>query len=152
MKLEASTLIAARPGEVFDFFAGMAGNYTHWHRDHVAFRWLGPEPHLAVGSQFHFEEGIGGKRMAKTMRFAAIVPDRLIVFEPTWWLLRFFLPWIRFEIEPTDPGVRVTQQLRLRIGPLAAWLNRRELDAVRAHMTEEGENMKRLIGGPVPGG
>jgi hypothetical protein len=37
----------------------------------------------------------------------------------------------------------VTQDIHLRIGPLAAWLNK--LDAVRRHMREEGENLKRLL-------
>jgi len=33
----------------------------------------------------------------------------------------------------------------VRTGPIGAWLNRREFDAVRQHMHEEGENLKRIV-------
>jgi hypothetical protein len=56
-----------------------------------------------------------------------------------------FLPRILFRVEPAGSGFAVTQEIHLRIGPLAAWLNRRELEAVRRHMSEEGENLKRLL-------
>jgi hypothetical protein len=42
-------------------------------------------------------------------------------------------------------ALTVTQNVQLRIGPLAAWLNRRELEAVRHHMREEGDNLKRFL-------
>ena len=36
-------------------------------------------------------------------------------------------------------------EIFLRVGPLAAWLNKRELDAVREHMRVEGINLKRFV-------
>jgi len=42
-------------------------------------------------------------------------------------------------------GYQVVQEVHVRTGPLGSWLNRRELDAVRKHMKEEGENLKRLL-------
>lgn len=36
-------------------------------------------------------------------------------------------------------------EIQLRIGPLAAKLNKKELDAVRQHMKVEGENIKRML-------
>jgi hypothetical protein len=52
-------------------------------------------------------------------------------------------PPISFRTDPPGDGCVVTQAIRVRTGPIGAWLNRREFDAVRAHMREEGENLKR---------
>jgi hypothetical protein len=48
----------------------------------------------------------------------------------------------------TPPGSRPALARKgpaLRAGPVGAWLNRREFDAVRRHMREEGQNVKRLL-------
>lgn len=136
--------IRADAQSVFDFFAGMESNYLRWHPDHVSFHWL-DRPELKPGVRFYFEERIGGKLLKKSVVFTAIDPGSRIEFAPTSRLFRFFLPRITFLISDAGGGVVVTQEIVLRIGPLAAWLNRRELDAVRTHMREEGENLKRLL-------
>ena len=35
-------------------------------------------------------------------------------------------------------------EIHVRMGPLAAWLNRRDTAAVRQYMREEGANLKRI--------
>jgi hypothetical protein len=42
-------------------------------------------------------------------------------------------------------GIRFIAELHIRTGPVGAWLNRREFNAVRQHMREEGENLKRIL-------
>jgi hypothetical protein len=79
------------------------------------------------------------------MMFIEVIERRLIAFAPASALFRLFLPRMSFRIEPSARGFTVTQEIVLRIGPLAAWLNRRELNAVRQHMREEGENLKHLL-------
>ncbi len=79
------------------------------------------------------------------MAFTRIEADRQIEFTFTNRLLRLILPSIRFVIEPEGNGVRFTQEIRIRTGPVGAWLSRREFDAVRQHMKEEGENLKQLL-------
>ena len=146
MLLEERTFIAAPPEQVFAFFADMADNYLRWHPDHIAFRWVdgsGLEP----GVVFAFEEIIGGQRMTKRVRFIDVVPDRALAFEPTSRLLRLILPRIGFTIEPRPDGCDLVASLHIRTGPVGAWLNRRELMAVRQHMKEEGENLKRIVEG-----
>ena len=144
MILEAAIRIDARPDQVFAFLADMERNYLRWHPDHVLFRWEG-EPGLKVGNAFYFEERIGGKLLRKRVRFTRIVPGRLIEFALTNPAYRLILPRISFAIEPEGTGVRVTQTIPIRTGPIGAWLNRREFDAVRVHMREEGENLKRIL-------
>jgi hypothetical protein len=141
---ETSPAIRAAPGEVFAFFAGMESNYKRWHPDHELFRWLDP-PAVKQGVRFHFEERIAGKLLKKTVVFTRVEPGVLIEFAPTSRLFRAFLPRISFRITKGDGWLTVTQDVYLRIGPLAAWLNRRELDAVRRHMRQEGENLRRLL-------
>lgn len=139
-----SPVIRADPQKVFLFFAEMESNYLRWHPDHVSFRWL-DQPELRSGVRFHFEERIGGKLLKKSVAFTRIEPASLLEFAPTSRLFRFFLPRISFFVLPAEGGIVVRQEIVLRIGPLAAWLNRRELNAVLTHMREEGENLKRLL-------
>lgn len=144
---ETSPRIRATPDRLFAFFAGMETHYLPWHPDHVSFRWLDP-PALKPGVRFCFEERIGGKLLEKTVMFTRIEPDSLIEFAPTSRLFRMVLPRITFRVTPGEGGFTVTQDIQLRIGPLAAWLNRRELDAVRRHMREESENLRGFLERP----
>lgn len=146
MILADSVRIRTTPGRVFAFFEGMADNYLRWHPDHLSFRWVAGRG-IAEGVTFHFEERIGGKLLRKTVRLTRVLPDRLIEFAPTNRLFRLILPSIAFAIEVDGAGVIVRQTIRLRIGPLGAWLNRREFAAVARHMSEEGRNMRRLLEG-----
>jgi hypothetical protein len=143
---ETSPEIHVAPVKVFAFFAGMESNYGRWHPDHLLFRWLDP-PAVQQGVRFHFEERIGGKLLKKTVVFTRIEPGSLIEFAPISRVFRLFLPRISFRIRPTSGGITVTQNIHLRIGPLAAWLNRRELEAVRRHMRHESDNLKPLLEG-----
>jgi hypothetical protein len=144
MILEETTRIRASPETVYRFFEAMEANYERWHPDHVAFRWVdggGLEP----GAEAYFEERIAGKPQAKTVRFVELVPGRYIEFEPTSRLIRLLMPSISFAIEPREEDCDLTQRIRVRTGPIGARLNRREFDAVRAHMREEGQNLKRIL-------
>jgi hypothetical protein len=144
MILQDETLIEAPPERIFEFFARMGENYVAWHPDHVAFRWTkgnGLEP----GVEFYFEEQIGGKLLEKTVRFTKIEPGRYIEFEPTGWLMRLIMPRLSFEVQPQGGDSLFIARITIRTGPVGAWLNRREFSAVRQHMKEEGENLKRIV-------
>jgi hypothetical protein len=66
-------------------------------------------------------------------------------------LFRLFLPRITFRITAEDGECLVEQEIQIRAGPIGRALNRRQLAAVQRHMREEGENMKRMLEGEVPG-
>ena len=144
MWLEESTRVDAPPREVFRFFEEMEENYTRWHPDHVSFRWLDGGG-LQAGSEAHFEERIGGKHQEKTVVFTEVDRERYIEFKPTSRLVAALMPHISFTIDPRPEGCVVTQRIKVRTGPIGAWLNRREFDAVRRHMGEEGANLKRVL-------
>jgi hypothetical protein len=138
------TSIGAPAERVFAFFEAMAENYRRWHPDHVAFRWLSGDG-LRRGATASFEEYIGGKLLRKTVVFAEIEPGRYVAMAPTNRLIRFVLPRLSFRMESEGAGCRLTAEVVVRTGPVGAWLNRREFDAVRRHMREEGENLRTLV-------
>lgn len=142
MKLEASVYIRTTPQAVMAFFRDIEAQFLAWHPDHILFH--RESPGLKVGGSFYFEEWIGGKLLKKRVRFTR-VERNLIQFAPINPLFRLFLPYIAFQISAESNGIRVTQTIKIRTGPLGAWSNRREFSAVRVHMREEGENMKRLL-------
>ena len=146
MILRDSIDIQASPSDVFAFFDGMDNaRYLGWHPDHKLFRWTQGRG-LATGNAFYFEEVIAGKLLKKEVVFTRIEAGVRIEFAPVFWLMRLFLPRLIFRLEPLgDAGYRFVAEIFLRAGPIAAWLNRREFDAVREHMRVEGVNLKRFV-------
>ncbi len=64
---------------------------------------------------------------------------------PTNIFYRFVLRRFSFTIEPTDNGSTFRARIKILTGPIGQRLNKKEFDAVRQHMKEEGENLKRLM-------
>lgn len=143
MLLEETTRIEASPDVVYRFFEEMEENYERWHPDHSTFRWVEGGA-LEVGNKAYFEEEIAGKLQRKTVEFTEIDPDRYIEFRPTSRVIGLLMPHISFTITPRSDGCELLQRIRVRTGPIGARLNRREFDAVREHMREEGENLKQI--------
>lgn len=139
------------PEDVYHFFETMDSNYERWHPDHVEFRWVDGDG-LEQGAEAYFEERIAGKEQQKTVRFTEIVPNRYIEFKPTSRLTGILMPSISFKIDPHEAGCDLTQRITVRTGPIGAWLNRREFDAVRTHMREEGENVREILEAEAVGG
>lgn len=144
MRLSESIDIRARPGQVFRFFEEMEKNYLRWHPDHRAFRWL-DYGGLRDGSRFYLEERIGGKLLRRTMVITQVESGRLLAFAPASFWIRLLMPRLSFRIEGIRGGSRLEADIRVRTGPLGAWLNRKEFDAVRLHMRQECENLKGIV-------
>ncbi len=145
MILEDQTYIDAPCEQVYPFFEQMEDNYLGWHPEHLQFEWRKGKG-LAVGNVFFFAEEIGGQVLKKETRFTKIIPNRYIEFTMVNWFYRWFIPKMTFVLDPQGGGCRFTGQVFLRgIGPIGKWSHRREFAAVRQHMKEEGENLKRII-------
>ncbi len=143
MVLSAETRIGTSPAAILSFFDKMEETYTRWHPDHHAFRWIAGRG-VRPGVICELDETIAGKRQRKKVRYVRVADD-YIEFRPTSRAIRLFLPRMLFRITPEGNGCRVVQEIHIRIGPIGAWLNRKELDAVRQHMQQEGENLKLLL-------
>ncbi|HAA22565.1 MAG TPA: SRPBCC family protein [Cytophagales bacterium] len=149
MKFEDSIFIQAPCEKVFAFFEEMDQNYLNWHPEHQVFEWRKGKG-LAVGNVFYFEEELNGKLMKKETYFTDIIPNRYIEFKMTKGLYRWFIPKLTFIMEPEGDGCVFTGQVFLQgFGPLAKWANRKDFAAVRQHMKEEGQNLKRILEGSL---
>jgi hypothetical protein len=144
MVLRDSISVDATPQAIFQFFEDMERHYLEWHPDHILFRWEQGRG-LQEGNVFYFEERIAGKLLKKRVVFTRVHRFDHLEFAPTFWLMRVLLPRMLFRIEPQKVGCLFVAEIHLRIGPLAAWLNRREIAAVREHMHAEGRNLKRIL-------
>lgn len=146
MVLSDSIEFAGLASDVFEFFDAMdEARYRAWHPDHKHFRWThgsGATP----GNRFYFEEVIAGKLLKKTVVFTRVAPDSHLECEPTFWLMRLFLPRLVFRYETVSQGrIRFTAEIFIRTGPVGARLNKREFDAVRQHMRLEGRNLAAFV-------
>lgn len=121
----------------------MEENYERWHPDHIMIQWV-DRGGLTEGGAY-FEERIVGKRQRKTVRFTQVDPNRYIEFKPISRLVGLLMPHISFTIAPQSDGCELTQRIKVRTGPIGTWFNRREFDAVRKHMQEEGEDLKYIL-------
>lgn len=144
MILKETTAIAATSEDIYGFFEEMEKNYERWHPDHITFRWTSGGG-LEQDAEAYFEERIAGTLQKKTVQFVEVVPDRYIEFKPTSLLVGLLMPHISFTIDADSDGCEFTQRIKVRTGPIGARLNRREFDAVRTHMREEGENLKQIL-------
>lgn len=146
MVLRDAIEVYASPADVFAFFDGMDdARYLGWHPDHRHFRWTRGKG-LKIGTEFYFEEVIAGKLLKKTVVFTRIEEGSRIEFAPVSWLMRLFLPRLVFRLEIiAERHYRFIAEIVLRVGPLGARLNKRELDAVREHMRIEGINLKHFV-------
>lgn len=144
MILKETTDVEAPPEEVYRFFEEMEENYERWHPDHITFRWT-EKGGLQQGVEAYFEERIAGKLQKKTVKFVEVTLDRYMEFKPTSLLVGLLMPHISFTIDARSDGCELTQRIKVRTGPIGARLNKREFDAVRTHMREEGENLKCIL-------
>lgn len=137
--------IQAPPEKLFEFFNSMdTERYQAWHaQDHHEFKWLNGTG-LKEGNEFWFRETIGGKTMQKTVVLLRVEKNRYIEFVPKNWFFRLILRKLSFRMEPKEGGSLFTAEILILTGPLGAYLNKKEFDAVRLHMKQEGENLKQL--------
>ena len=146
MIITDSIEIKAPPERIFSFFTGLKddASYQAWHPDHVVMRWIKGEP-FHEGSVAYFEEYLHGKIHKGKFVCTKVVPSRLIEYKPPFPLSVFF-PGNRFVIEPTDEGSCIfTAAGIMRVGPLGKRLSRSQIEGVKRHMKEEGENLKAIL-------
>jgi len=146
MILTHSIKIKASPEKIFNWFIGLkdSESYRAWHPNHVVMRWIKGEP-FEEGSVVYFEEYLHGKMHKGKFICTKVVPNRLIEYKPPF-PLSIFVPRNQFIIEPTDEGSCIfTATIKVRMGPLSRRLSRRQIEGVKRHMKEEGENLKAIM-------
>jgi hypothetical protein len=143
LTLEDSVNINASPEDIFNWFDNIVKNYKSWHKDHTAAEW-GRGESFQEGSILYIEEKIGGKLEKLTFEVTKYVPNRLIEYK----LLSsesVICSGGSFKVKPYSTGSCFTATLSFRFGYLLSKLMPAKLDAIKTHMKEEGENLKKIL-------
>lgn len=146
-RLTDSIVVDAPPVDVFEFFRSMdEDRYLAWHPDHVAFAYVEGD-RVKEGAVAVYEEVVGEERVRSPVRYTEVRPPEYVEFRDTRRRWRLLNPRNAFAFEPVDGRTGFVATVDLRIGPLEriSASVRRDLDALRQHMAEEGENLKRLV-------
>lgn len=141
--LKDSIEIKTTPEKIFDFFVHFEENYLAWHPDHVKCRWLEEEP-FEEGSILYYEEYIHGKLHKIKSKITKIEENKRIEFKNLF-PMSILSPKGSFIIEPKGDSCIFTATLSFRFGWLFSKLAKNRVEAVKKHMKEEGENLKRLL-------
>jgi uncharacterized protein YndB with AHSA1/START domain len=141
--LQTSVHVDAPPEVVWEWLLDLADHYVDWHPEHVCARWIHGEPN-EVGAVLSTVEYIARHREVTEFELTELDPPRRYAYRIVG-RVRMLLPAGAFEIAPEAGGSRFTATISYRFGPLTELLFRKRTAALRDHMLEEGENLKRLI-------
>ena len=142
MTLTDSVEIAVEPPVIFGWFRDIEKNYKSWHPDHVG--WTHVSGQFKEGALCHVEEYIHGSLHKMKAVYTRIIEDRTIEYE-FGFPMSLICPGGTFDIRPANGKSIFTAMLRFRGGRLASWLFRSRMEAVKVHMREEGQNLKRIL-------
>ena len=145
--LRDSITIQTTPEGIFKWLELMPQEYCAWHPDHVVCRVVKGSM-LQPGSEIECKEYLHGKLHLMRLRTTRMDPGRRMEYEITG------LGKGAFEVISRDEGVNFAAELGLGfdipiigtlVDALLRALLRRRLDAIREHVREEGQNLKKII-------
>ena len=139
--------IKASPEQVFEFFIHFKENFYAWHPDHVECRYLKSGP-LAEGSVIYIEEYIHSKLHKLKLHITKIEPNSRIEYKTIMGTKGVFI------IEPRGANTLFTAEMHM--GTKNPWLESlmdrimrkllsRQIDGIKQHMVEEGQNLKGIL-------
>ena len=142
--LKDSIEIDRPPEIVYEWFDQFVENYRSWHKkDHVLAKWIKGE-NFDKGSILYSEEYLGGKLEKMSAKVTKNVRNRSIEY-------RFLFPTSMicsggsFNFKPSNGGSVFTAKLYFRFGMLLSKIFPSRLNAIKKHIKEEGENLKKLL-------
>jgi len=139
--------IKASPEDIIEFFLNFQENFYAWHPDHVECRYLTPGP-LKENSVIYFEEYLHGKLHKLKLRITLIKPDSRIEYKT------FMGTKGVFVMEPRGTMTLLIAEMHMgtNIPLLGKLIDRtmlrffsRQLEGLKQHMAEEGQNLRRIL-------
>ena len=127
---------------IFEWFVHFEGNFHAWHPDHVKCRWIG-EP-AREGSILYVEEYLHEKLHELKFLITKIVPNRKMDYKLLF-PISIICPKGSFIIEPKGESCIFTATLSFRFAKLFSKLAKNRVEAIKKHIKEEGENLKKLL-------
>ena len=117
-------------------------NFKKWHKDHIKCQWLRGKP-FEIGSVLYVEEYLHGELHKMKFLSTQLEPNRKIEYKllfPT----SIICPRGSFIIEPKGESCIFTATLSFRVGWLFSIFAKNRVDAIKKHMKEEKENIKKI--------
>ena len=142
-ELSDSIQIESPPEPIWEWLCDLPEHYTDWHPDHVSAEWEHGEP-MHVGSILRAIEDLGGTREVLRFEMTSVDPPNRFEYRIRG-LVSLLLPGGAFAVVSEDRGARFTATISYRFGKLTERLFKQRTAALRKHMKEEGENLKRII-------
>lgn len=143
--LTDSVDIDSSPDRVWTWLQNLADHYLDWHPDHVSAEWVVGEPN-EVGSVLEVVEDLGGHRERLRLEVRAVCPPRLVQYRIRG-VHSLLLARGTFEVHSREGGSTFTASIWFRGGGFVERLFRRQIIALREHMSEEGQSLQRLLAG-----
>lgn len=143
--LRDSVEIRTTPEKVFEWFMHFDENYVSWHPDHVKCSYLKGKQ-FEEGSVLYAEEYLHGKLHRMKFLTREVEPNKRVEY-------RMLFPASiickggSFIMEGSGKGCLFTAILYFRFGRIFSKFLRARVEAIKKHMREEGENLKRILEG-----
>jgi hypothetical protein len=140
--------IKAAPEQIFNFFVHFRENFHAWHPDHLECRYLNFEGTPEEGSVIHIEEYLHGKLHKLNLHITRLKPYSRIEYKT------FLGSKGVFIIDPRGSDCLFTAEMymgtnvRLLAGLVDIIMKifmSRQLQGIKQHMAEEGQNLKRIL-------
>lgn len=140
--------IRASAEQIMEFFVNFRENFYIWHPAHVDCRYLTDSPPVNEGSTIYIEEYLHGKLHKLKLHTTRVEPNSLIEYETFMGTKGFFF------MEPRGTITLFTAELRMGtdtplignvIDRVMMAFFSRQLEGLKQHMVEEGQNLKRIL-------
>ena len=117
--------------------------FKKWHKDHIKCQWLTGKP-FEEGSILYVEEDLHGELHKMKFLSTQLEPNRKIECRLLF-PMSIICPKASFFIEPKRESCIFTATLTFRFGRLFSKFAKGRVEAIKKHMKEEGENLKKLL-------
>lgn len=144
--MKDSIEIKTTPGRIFNGLIKVFSSqeyFKKWHKDHVKCYWVKGRP-FEEGSILYVEEYYHGELHKMKFRSTLLEPNRKIEYKLLF-PMSIICPKGSFTFEPKGKSCIFTATLNFRFGWLFSKFAKSNVEAMRKHMREEGENLKKLF-------
>jgi hypothetical protein len=142
MLLKDSILINKSPKNTAYWLSHFIENYRKWHPGHVTAKWIRGNK-FSEGSILYAEEYLGGS--LEKLRFKVTQNENGLIEYNLLFPESIICPKGSFSFKPHKKGTIFTATLTFRFGWILSSLFKHKLKAIKKHMKEEGENLKKLL-------
>lgn len=140
--LKESIEITTTPDKAFKWLKNLDRHYKEWHPDHV--KWINETGGLDEGDIVYYEEYLHGELHKIRSKITKVAENKRIEFRNLF-PMSIICPKGSFIIEPRGDSCIFTATLSFRFGNIFSKLAKSRVEALKKHVREEGENLKRLL-------